>query len=76
MFIIFFLENMEYLFYNISITANMPVASMRVNFGGKHFPNLQMVKDRKYKLSKPRTAAAGGALGGINFRKWRKRYFF
>jgi hypothetical protein len=35
---------------------------MRVDFGGKHFPNLQMVEDRKHKTSKTRTAAAGGAL--------------
>ena len=44
---------------------NMPAASMRVDFGSKHFPNLQMVKDRKHKSSKTRTAAAGGALCGM-----------
>jgi len=40
----------------------MPAASMRVDFGSEHFPNLQMVCDRKQKTSKTRTAAAGGAL--------------
>jgi hypothetical protein len=35
---------------------------MRVRFGSKHFPNLQMVVERKHNTSKTRTAAAGGAL--------------
>jgi len=43
----------------------MPAASMRVDLGSNHFPNLQMVGDRKHKSSKTRTAAAGGALGSI-----------
>jgi hypothetical protein len=40
----------------------MPIASMRVYFGSKHFPNLQMVVDRKHKSSKTRIADAVGAL--------------
>jgi len=40
----------------------MPATSMQVDFGSNHFPNLQMVEDRKQKSSKTRTAAAGGAL--------------
>jgi hypothetical protein len=47
----------------------MPASSMRVDFGSKHFPNLQMIWDRKHKSSKTRTAAAGGALAVIFYEK-------
>ena len=40
----------------------MPVASIRVDFGSEHFPNRQMMWDRKQKTSKTRPAADGGAL--------------
>jgi len=33
---------------NATTTPNKPAASMRVDFGSKHFPNLQMVGDRKH----------------------------
>jgi len=49
----------------LQTAANKPAASMRGDFGSNHFPNLPMVKDRKHKSSKSRTAAAGGALGAI-----------